>query len=234
MDGSLQFGDVPVVLNIHARTNITSLVRHADNIDPEMLMETLVPHSSGIRVLAGPSQLEEGEAIYPQAVRAILVALQQQFDYVVIDAWPFLDDTTLTVLDMADRILLVVTPEMPALQEARLFLELADALGYPPSKLLLILNRAMSAFGIEAADIEQNIRCKIAINIPSDGRLVTRTLNRGVPLVMSHPQSEVARNIVRLAGLLIDRTKEQAPEEATQRDRPLGLTHRLRPLLVSQ
>lgn len=234
MDGSLQFGDVPVVLNIHARANVMSLVRHVENLDAELLMGTLAAHSSGIRVLLGPSRLEEADAIYPQAVGAILSALQQQFDYVVIDTWPFLNDITLTILDMAAQILLVVTPELPALQEARLFLEVADDLGYPPSKLLLILNRAKSAFGIGAVDIEENIRHKIAVNIPSDGRLVTRTLNRGVPLVISDPQSQVARNIVRLASLLIDRANEPAQEGATRPDRPEGLAHRLRPLLASQ
>ncbi len=234
MDGSLQFGDIPVALNIHTRTNVTSLVRHVENLDPEMLMETLTPHSSGIRVLLGPSRLEEVGAIYPQAIGAVLSALRQQFDYVVVDTWPFLNDITLTILDMADQILLIVTPELPALREARLFLELIDELGYPASKLLLILNRATGAFGIGAADIEANIRHKIVVDIPSDGRLVTRTLNRGVPLVISDPHSQVARNIARLANLLIDRAKEPAQEEATGPDQPERKTFRLRPLLASQ
>lgn len=234
MDGSLQFGDVPVVLNIHARTTIVSLARRLEEIDTKLLMEVLVPHSSGIRVLLGPSQLEEAEALHPEAVGGILTALRSEFDYVVIDAWPFLDDTTLTILDMADRILLVATPEMPALREVRLFLELADILDYPPSKLLLILNRAMSAFGIGAADIEENIRYKIAINIPSDGRLVTRSLNRGVPLIISDPQSQVAQSIVQLADLLLGRAEGPAHEKSKYQVRLGGLTHRLRTLLASQ
>jgi pilus assembly protein CpaE len=236
LDGSFQFGDVPVVLNIHSRADITSLVRHAEDLETELLMETLVSHSSGISVLSAPSQLEEAGAIDPQAMTAILRALQRQFEYVVIDAWPFLDENTLAMLEMSDRILLVITPEMPALRETRLFLEVTDALDYPPSKLLLVLNRAMSAFGIDAADIEENIRYKIAVNIPSDGRLVTRSLNRGVPLIVSDPQSQVARAIVRLASLLIDGTRETVPQEVSQtrRKRSSGLSHRLRPLLASQ
>jgi pilus assembly protein CpaE len=234
VDGSLQFGDVPVVLNIHARTTIVSLVRRLKEIDAELLMEVLAPHSSGIRVLLGPSQLEEADALYPEAVERILTTLQRHFDYLVIDAWPFLDDTTLTVLDMADRILLVTTPEMPALREVKLFLELVDMLDYPPSKLLLILNRAMSVFGIEAVDIEENIRYKIAIHIPSDGQLVTRALNRGVPLVISDPQSQVARSIVQLADLLIGRAEQPVRERSKPQVRLGGLTHRLRTLLASQ
>jgi len=234
VDGSFQFGDVPVVLNIHARTTIVSLVRRLEEIDTELLMEALVPHSSGIRVLLGPSQLEEVDVLYPEALGRILTALRNEFDYVVIDTWPFLDDNTLTILDMADWILLIATPEVPALREVRLFLDLADILGYPPSKLLLILNRAMSSFGIGPAEIEEHIRCKIAINIPSDGPLVTRALNRGVPLIISEPKSQVAQSIVQLANLLIGGAEQAAHEGSKSPLRLRGLTHRLRTLLASK
>jgi len=234
VDGSLQFGDVPVVLNIHARTTIVSLVRRLEEIDTELLMEALVPHSSDIRVLLGPSQLEEVDVLYPEAVGRILTALRNEFDYVVIDVSPFLDDNTLTILDMADWILLVITPEVPALREVRLFLDLADILGYPPSKLLLILNRAMSSFGIGPAGIEEHIRCKIAINIPSDGPLVTRALNRGVPLIISDPKSQVAQSIVQLANLLIGGAEPAAHKGSKSPLRLRGLTHRLRTLLASK
>ena len=235
VDGSLQFGDVPVVLNIiDAHMTIVSLVRRLEEMDTELLMETLVVHSSGVRVLLGPPRLEEADAIYPEAVARILTALQQHFDYVVIDTWPFLDDVTLSSLGMADQILLVTTPELPALREVRLFLELVERLEIPPSRLLLILNRGMSAFGIGSTDIEENIRYRIAINIPSDGPLVTRSLNRGVPLVISDPQSRVARSITQLADLVMGSAEELVVGGAKSHVRLGGVTHRLRSLLVSQ
>ena len=233
VDGSLQFGDVPVVLNIHARTSIVSLV-DVEEMDTELLAEALVPHSSGIKVLLGPSQLTEADLPYPEAVARILTALQEQFDYVVVDTWPFIDDTTLTILDMADRILLVTTPEMAALRGVKLFLELADTLGYPASKLLMVLNRYMSAFGIGTAEIEENIRCKIGANIPSNGRLVTHALNRGVPLIISDPKSRVARSIVQLADLIVGKAERPVPEGAKPTVRAGGLARRLRTLLASQ
>ena len=235
VDGSLQFGDVPVVLNIiDAHMTIVSLVRRLEEMDTELLMETLVVHSSGVRVLLGPPRLEEADAIYPEAVARILTALQQHFDYVVIDTWPFLDDVTLSSLGMADQIILVTTPELPALREVRLFLELVERLEIPPSRLLLILNRGKSAFGIGSTDIEENIRYRIAINIPSDGPLVTRSLNRGVPLVISDPQSRVARSITQLADLVMGSAEELVVGGAKSHVRLGGVTHRLRSLLVSQ
>ena len=235
VDGSLQFGDVPVVLNIiDAHMTIVSLVRRLEEMDTELLMETLVVHSSGVRVLLAPPRLEEADVIYPEAVARILTALQQHFDYVVIDAWPFLDDVTLSSLGMADQIILVTTPELPALREVRLFLELVERLEIPPSRLLLILNRGKSAFGIGSTDIEENIRYRIAINIPSDGPLVTRSLNRGVPLVISDPQSRVARSITQLADLVMGSAEELVVGGAKSHVRLGGVTHRLRSLLVSQ
>ena len=233
VDGSLQFGDIPVVLNIHARTSIVSLV-DVEDIDAELLARALVPHSSGIKVLLGPSELVETDAPYPEAVARILTALQQQFDYVVVDTWSFIDDTTLSVLDMSDRIVLIATPEMAALRGVKLFLEMADTLGYPASKLLMVLNRCMSAFGIGASEIEQNIRYKIAVNIPSDGRLVTHALNRGVPLIISDPKSGVARSIVQLAELIVGQAERAVPEEHKPTIPVGGLARRLRAVLASE
>jgi len=46
------------------------------------------------------------------------------------------------VFDLPDTILLLTTLEMPAIKNMKLFLEVAEALHYPPEKLMLVLNRA--------------------------------------------------------------------------------------------
>ena len=155
-----------------------------------------------------------------------MTVLQRRFDYVVVDAWQFLDQTNLTILDKADRILLITTPELSALREVRLFLELADARSYSPQKLMFILNRATSVFGLGITEIEEHMRYRIAVTIPSDGPLVTRSLNRGVPVVISNPHSEVSRSIKQLAELVAEGDNAQGDGDGAR-----GLAHRLRGLL---
>ena len=92
----------------------------------------------------------------------------------------------------------------------RLFLEVADQLGYPGDKIQLVLNRADSALGIRVADVEHSIGRKIDHTIVSDGRSVVYALNRGVPFFTSNREAQVSQDILRLARSLTGEHGEDA------------------------
>ena len=81
----------------------------------------------------------------------------------------------------------------------RLFLEVADQLGYAKDKVRLVLNRADSTLGIRVADVEHSIGRKVDHTIVSDGRSVVYALNRGVPFFLSNREAQVSQDILRLA-----------------------------------
>jgi pilus assembly protein CpaE len=81
----------------------------------------------------------------------------------------------------------------------RLFLEVADQLGYDGGKVRLVLNRADSALGIKVTDVEHSIGRKIDESIVSDGRSVVYALNRGVPFFLSNREAQVSQDVLRLA-----------------------------------
>jgi pilus assembly protein CpaE len=63
----------------------------------------------------------------------------------------------------------------------------------------LVLNRFPSVDGISLQDVQQHLRHPVGANIPSEGRLVTHSVNRGIPVVVSHPQSWVGQSLLKLA-----------------------------------
>ena len=81
----------------------------------------------------------------------------------------------------------------------RLFLEVADHLGYPAGKIRLVLNRADAALGIRVPDVEQSIGRKVDHTIVSDGRSVVYALNRGVPFYLSNREAPVSQDILKIA-----------------------------------
>ena len=76
-----------------------------------------------------------------------------------------------------------------------------------------MVNRADTAQGIRIADVEASIRRPIDATIVSDGRLSVLAVNRGVPFVVSHPESVLTRDVMSLAKLL-------AGETAAAQDKP--------------
>ena len=150
-----------------------------------------------------PPSPEMAELITTDYVRKVVQRLRDTHDLVVVDSWPWFHDTTLSLLDMSDEILALLTLEITNIKSIRLFLEVASQLGYAPDKVKLVLNRADSAYGIRVADVEHSIGRKIDHTVVSDGRTVVYALNRGVPFVASNRQAQVSQDIVRLVKAVV-------------------------------
>ena len=202
VDASFQFGDVGVLLNLNPKNkSIADLVPELEQAGNEVeSIETFViNHSAGIRVLLAPPSPEMAELITPSGVKRVIEALRQTHELVIVDCTSYFNDTTLAILDTADIILTIISLEITSIKNMRLFLEVADQLGYEGGKVRLILNRADSALGIRVADVEHSIGRKIDESIVSDGRTVVYALNRGVPFFLSNREAQVSHDILRLA-----------------------------------
>lgn len=201
-DFSLQFGDVAVLLNLWSKHTLHDIAIHHTAIDDSLLDRVLAPHASGVKVLLAPSEPELSADLSETQVRAIVEALRARFAYVVIDCWSFLDEITETLIGAADQVLLVTTPEVPALKNTKQTLEYFARQGVPRDRTALVLNRFPSIKGVTLHDIQQHLRHPIQANLPSDGPAVTYAVNKGVPVVESHPQSWVAQSFLKLAAWL--------------------------------
>jgi pilus assembly protein CpaE len=200
MDGSFQFGDVGVLLNLNPRSkSIADLIPELDAGELDSIDTFLIDHSSGIRVLLAPPSPETAEMITAAGVKKVLESLRMNHDLVVVDCTAFFNDTTLAVLDSADVILTMLSLEITSIKNMRLFLEVAEQLGYEKGKVRLVLNRADSALGIRVADVEHSIGRKVDETVVSDGRSVVYALNRGVPFFLSNREAQVSQDILRLA-----------------------------------
>src|SRR5690606_18958385 len=112
---------------------------------------------------------EIAETIVPENVSRLVKALAEKFDFTVVDTSTSMDDLTIGLLDIADKIILVATPTLPAIKNVRLVLDVLDALEFPPEKAVFVLNRMQSERErgrISAEAIENNLKRQVAIQIP--------------------------------------------------------------------
>jgi pilus assembly protein CpaE len=205
MDGSFQFGDVGVLLNLNPRSkSIAELIPEMDAPgEIESINTFVVDHPSGIRALLAPPSPEMAEMITPAGIKKVLEALRRDHDVVIVDCTSYFNDTTLAILDSADVILTMLSLEITSIKNIRLFLEVTEQLGYEAGKVRLVLNRADSTLGIRVSDVEHSIGRKVDETIVSDGRSVVYALNRGVPFFQSNREAQVSQDILRLARSVI-------------------------------
>ena len=202
VDADLQSGDAHVLLNMNPSSTIDDL-REAGGLDAEVIGGTVAQHDSGVELLRAPIALESAERFTADAMKAIIVELREHFDYLVIDTDDTFSESTLTVLDMADQVLLVTTLEVTTINKVTRFFEVVDRLGYPESKVKLICNRVDPYFGIKPSQVEAQVRHRFFVHLPEENRLVVSSVNRGVPFVLTDRRANISRAIVALAEKVI-------------------------------
>jgi pilus assembly protein CpaE len=203
VDTSLQFGDVGVLLNLYASRTIADLASHVDELDNELINDIFIAHSSGIKALLAPPRPEVADTVAPALVTDVLERLRSMFDIIIVDTSSVLDDLVLSVLDISDKIIVVTTPEIPAIKNAKLLFEVTEALEYERERIMFILNKVDKRINIRAEDIESNIKYKIEAQLPLDERSVTTAVNQGVPYVLGDKNSLLTQATVALSNHLV-------------------------------
>jgi pilus assembly protein CpaE len=197
-DSDFSFGDVGVQLNEPIVRSILNLVKYPDRLVLDLVEDVLVTHETGLRVLLGPTLPKEADRITPQHLGLIINRLSSLYDHVVADCQPDYDERMVSVLKRANDILLIVTPEIGPIKNTSHFLDMSRELGLH-DKIHIILNRADSDVGIPADQIEHTLRHSVALKLPSGGRTLVLSTNRGKPLIMDEPEHPFSQDILRLA-----------------------------------
>lgn len=202
LDLNLQFGDVASYLNIQPRRTIAEFVQERNKWDSQLLNSYLIPHSSGLKLLAAPLRPEDAELVTPDQVEKIITILRESFDYIIIDSPPYISDVLLAALDASNQIILIMSMDLPAVKNVKLSLNLLDTLHHS-GKTKLVINRGSKQFGVDVRDVEKTIDFLAACEIPSDGNTVVNAANKGMPFVLSHPQVPVSKAVQNLAQIII-------------------------------
>ncbi|MEV0267322.1 AAA family ATPase [Hamadaea sp. NPDC050747] len=213
MDLDLAFGDVAILTQLAPERTIADAVPVADRIDETGFRTLLTPYRSGLDVLLAPVQPALAEDIGRGLISDLIQLARDSFDYVVIDTASVFSEQMLAALDAAHHYLLVTTPEIPALKNTRVVLDMFDLLDYRREARTVVLNRADSKVGLSHTDIEKVIRVPINAHIPSS-RDVPVSANVGVPLAVSHASHPVTLAIKELAAKKFRRT---APDVKVKR-----------------
>jgi pilus assembly protein CpaE len=208
IDLDLQFGDVAIMLNVTPRRSIAELAEEEGVIDMEVLEHYLMNHPSGLRILPAPLKPEQAEFVTAEQVGKMVNVLKKYFDYILIDTPPSFNDTVLAALDLSDKVILVSAFDLPTIKNIKLSLEIMQTLNYPKEKFVLVMNKTFKEAGIKYSDVESILGYKIAYNIPLDVNLAMVAVNKGVPLVQSHPNSAIGKSMLEVIQSFTDQPEK--------------------------
>lgn len=213
VDGNLQFGDVAVFLNEQGKFSIADLAPRVDELDAEVVESVTVKHAqSGVRVLIAPTRPEYADNVSGEQFNKILSFLRQMYAYVIVDTASALNDITLNAIDVSDLVILLATQDIPAIKNARLFLDVADAAGMDRRRFLFVMNRFDKRIGITAEKVGENLKQEVAAVIPLEERVIV-SVNRGIPIILVDKSRPISRSILSLTELIRQRLSEIQAED---------------------
>jgi pilus assembly protein CpaE len=223
IDADLQFGDIGVFLKIQSQSTLAELAPKVNDLDPEFFDSVVSTHESGLKVLLGPPRPEladEIEAI-PDSIARIIERVANDYDFIVVDTRCHLDNLLLALTDICAKIVLVATPTLAGVKNAKFVLDLFDRMDYPAEKVVFVLNkvdddRSKNRGTIPTESIEKYLKRTADARIPNHEAPILAAVNKGIPVVVTqrdHKQSP-GRELMDLSDHVFNLLNEDAGIEA--------------------
>lgn len=194
----------------HVRTLVDEVIdAHDAGADPPAMIDDLIAaHPSGVGVLVLASGPLKTSLLDPAHVAAAIDTGRRTHDVVIVDLHPDYESLNRAIFEKADRILVPVTPDVPALRAAAQLRDVAVELGFS-EKLAVIVNRANS--GVSVAEIERALGMPSLALIRSAGMQLVKAANEGRTVIDLLPNEKVSEDFRVLAERLVGAPRAKAP-----------------------
>lgn len=103
------------------------------------------------------------------------------------------------MLDRADRIVLVVPPDLASIRAAAATLEIYKQLEYPTEKIFVVMNWTFERQGFARHEIQEALQMPVSFVMPFAPVLFVSAINRGMPPLFEKPQDSVSAYLEDLA-----------------------------------
>jgi MinD-like ATPase involved in chromosome partitioning or flagellar assembly len=205
IDADTVTGHVTTSLGIDSvRTVVDSWRDEAEGGPSEGLFDISSAHSSGMRIVALTDSPLHTDVLDPTRVAAAIAAARTKVDVIIIDLHPSYSTLNQAIFDEADRILVPVTPDVPAIRAAVQLRDVAAGLGCR-ERLALVVNRANS--GLSVADMERTVGMPALALIRSGGLLFVRAANEGRTVIELFPREKITSDFDELADRVLGTPK---------------------------
>lgn len=207
VDLDLQFGAVLTTLNLKGRFPLSELAAELrahgkSGLDKAMLRGRLPRWGDALWVATQVGCVEGLAEVEADRMATLLEQIKRCFDVTLIDGVRDFNDLALAALDVADRVVLVATQDVPALRGLAARLDILRRLGYETNELHVVLNRYSEKGPVPLEAIIESLGVRPAFLVANDFKTVHRAINDGVPLPVGAPQARVTQSIAALVEAL--------------------------------
>ena len=192
IDSVLNAGQIALMFNASPMHSWEDLVDVQLNDIDTAVIETLTSkHSSGVQFIAAPSYPIAVDSLSDDTWLLVLEELRNMFDFIVVDTSHDFSNVSIHMLSAAEKVLMMLSPEMASIRAAVCSLNIYEKLGFGEEKVVPVLNQVTPYSGIKQAQVEKVLKRSMGYSIPNAPAEFIRAINFGEPLVATNSDSPV-------------------------------------------
>lgn len=203
-DMDLQLGAVPVSLNMKPERSVAELAAEAMSAGDGPITSGLDRHGSGLTVVAQGDRIEELASVTVDRLPRLFDALAQTFEFVLVDGLRDFSDHAVATMDLAHKVVMVVTQDVPAVRAAARSLRIFRRLGYGPERINIVVNRYHRKAPVTLDAIHNALGQPVDAVVCNDFPLAEQALNHGVLIGDIKPGAPLARDLEAVARFLAE------------------------------
>lgn len=199
MDADLYLGKLDIILGASPQYTLADLIDGTKTIE-----EVIMHHPSGLDVLpatSGDLNFMEADQRILKTLAEAFAAVQDQYDYIIVDTAAGISNTVLSMAFGADKVILVITPEPASISDVYAMVKVISN-KMPDLPLILVPNRVKSQDdGLELHKKLNLITQKfLHTNLHYGGSVVEdsavrQSVVRQRPFVLEFPKSQATHNL---------------------------------------
>jgi len=166
------------------------------------VFEAVYKHDSGMKIIPSSISIKELKKVKPEKIKNFKKDFANLADHIIVDSAAGLGAEVRNVIEIADEIIVITNPEMPAITDALKAIKLAEEMKKPI--LGVIITRVKKdKIEMQPDIVKDMLEVPILGMVPED-IAIKKSLNEKDAVVHTHPKSKAARAYKEIAANLID------------------------------
>lgn len=212
VDLDLRYASMPMALDLETSKGLKELLASPNRIDATLIASVAAVATEKLSVIGAEEDLDGNPSINPEGVEALLKALGQEREAVVVDVPRHLDPAGRAAIGAADTICVVTDLSLVAMRDCKRIMKLLPALN-PAAELILVANRVGGVSGeVPREEFERGVEASFQFAVPNDQKAAGAAADQGKAMIAAAAQGAFATEVGRLAARLAGEEADTAPQ----------------------
>lgn len=155
------------------------------------LFEAIYEHESGLKIIPSSLSIKELKRTKPERLKKFKKEFAKLAEYIIVDSAAGLGNEAISAIEIADELIIITNPEMPAITDALKTIKIAEEMKIPVMGTI-VTRVKKNDFEMQPEIVREMLEVPILGMIPEDSSM-QKSLGQKDAIMHTHPKSKSSR-----------------------------------------